>query len=68
MIGRRPSHMGRLGDANAIFGRGFKGLKQAIKLEYKLGQYDKVCLHLNVVVWLLTNTRQRNITKSFLLT
>lgn len=21
---------------------GFKGLKQAIKLEYKLGQYDKV--------------------------
>jgi hypothetical protein len=22
---------------------GFKGLKQAIKLEFKLGQYDKVC-------------------------
>lgn len=22
--------------------RGFKGLKQAIKLEFKLGQYDKV--------------------------
>jgi len=23
---------------------GFKGLKQAIKLEFKLGEYDKVCL------------------------
>ena len=23
--------------------RGFKGLKQAIKLEFKLGQYDKAC-------------------------
>jgi COP9 signalosome complex subunit 2 len=23
---------------------GFKGLKQAIKLEFKLGRYDKVCL------------------------
>ena len=22
---------------------GFKGLKQAIKLEFKLGKYDKVC-------------------------
>lgn len=22
--------------------RGFKGLKQAVKLEYKLGKYDKV--------------------------
>jgi COP9 signalosome complex subunit 2 len=22
---------------------GFKGLKQAIKLEFRLGQYDKVC-------------------------
>lgn len=26
-----------------ILARGFKGLKQAIKLEYKLKQYDKVC-------------------------
>lgn len=25
------------------FPRGFKGLKQAVKLEYKLGKYDKVC-------------------------
>ena len=23
--------------------RGFKGLKQAVKLEYKLGKYDRVC-------------------------
>jgi COP9 signalosome complex subunit 2 len=23
---------------------GFKGLKQAIKLEFKLGRYEKVCL------------------------
>lgn len=26
------------------FGRGFKGLKQAIKLEFKLGRYDQVKL------------------------
>lgn len=25
-----------------MIGRGFKGLKQAIKLEFKLGRYDKV--------------------------
>ena len=25
-----------------IYPRGFKGLKQAVKLEYKLGKYDKV--------------------------
>ena len=25
-----------------IIARGFKGLKQAIKLEFKLGRYDKV--------------------------
>jgi hypothetical protein len=24
-------------------GRGFKGLKQAIKLEFKLARYDQVC-------------------------
>jgi COP9 signalosome complex subunit 2 len=23
---------------------GFKGLKQAVKLEFKLGKYDKVCM------------------------
>lgn len=26
--------------------RGFKGLKQAIKLEFKLGRYDDVSTHL----------------------
>jgi COP9 signalosome complex subunit 2 len=28
----------------ANFCRGFKGLKQAIKLEFKLGHYEKVCV------------------------
>ena len=27
--------------ADAFYQRGFKGLKQAIKLEYKLSRYDK---------------------------
>jgi hypothetical protein len=48
--------------------RGFKGLKQAIKLEYKLGRYDKVWLHLNLAAWSLMTVRQQNTTKSFLLT
>jgi hypothetical protein len=34
---------------------GFKGLKQAIKLEFKTGKYDEVCssilLNRGVVVW-----------------
>lgn len=68
MIGTWPSHTGRLGDADAIYCRGFKGLKQAIKLEYKLGRYDKVWLHLNLAAWLLMTVRQQNTTKSFLLT
>lgn len=33
---------------------GFKGLKQAIKLEFKLGQYDKVCFSLRRLYHLLT--------------
>ena len=28
--------------ANVAFSRGFKGLKQAVKLEYKLGKYGRV--------------------------
>ncbi len=28
--------------ANRLHSRGFKGLKQAVKLEYKLGKYDQV--------------------------
>lgn len=29
-------------DIDVYYPRGFKGLKQAVKLEYKLGKYDKV--------------------------
>ena len=29
-------------NSNIFCPRGFKGLKQAVKLEYKLGKYDKV--------------------------
>lgn len=28
--------------ADRLLNRGFKGLKQAVKLEYKEGKYDKV--------------------------
>ena len=28
-------------DTDIHYARGFKGLKQAVKLEYKLGKYDK---------------------------
>lgn len=67
-IGIWPSHTECSGDANAIFFRGFKGLKQAIKLEYKLGRYDKARLHPNMAAWSLMTLRQQNTTKSFLLT
>lgn len=43
---------------------GFKGLKQAIKLEYKLGLYDKVCHLIATRRSLLTNTRLQNITSN----
>lgn len=29
-------------DTDDLYFRGFKGLKQAVKLEYKFGKYDKV--------------------------
>jgi COP9 signalosome complex subunit 2 len=32
---------------------GFKGLKQAIKLEFKMGQYDKVCSSTKFVSFLI---------------
>lgn len=38
----------RLVAADAIACRGFKGLKQAIKLEYKLSRYDRVWAHSRV--------------------
>lgn len=68
VIGTRPDHTGCLGDADAIIRRGFKGLKQAIKLEYKLGRYDKVWVHPNVATVSLMTIRQQNTTKSSLLT
>ena len=68
VIGIWPSQMGYLGDADIVCCRGFKGLKQAIKLEYKLGRYEKVWLYFNVAAWSLTNSRQQNIIKCFLLT
>ena len=40
--GEAPSHLHSYANLQHDDVRGFKGLKQAIKLEYKLGRYDKV--------------------------
>jgi len=40
---------------------GFKALKQATKLEFTLGWYDKVCIFCAAVLHLLTFSRQSSI-------
>lgn len=44
--------------------RGFKGLKQAIKLEFKLGRYNDVAFSCFVCGGILTGYRLLNITEN----